>query len=494
MPAYDRLVIDEAHHLEDVAGKHLGLHMKYFTVVHTLTRLFKDSKTGQLPNLRAMLQHSLHEKAGEWIRIIDDIYSSLVDTKESWDKLSELLFTLMPERSDAAPGDPGQFVHRLLPHKKPKNWDELTALENGINITLGDVLRKGERMINEIKDEENDFGAESLLTDISGLFKDLGNERDSLRFFMKLEDEDNVYWLEGNGNYRSKSLQIFAVPIDVSAQLKEYFFDKKKSVVMTSATLSVDKSFQYMIEQLGLSEAAAQDRLMTSMLPSPFNYREQALLVIPRDFPSVKGSVGDDHFVSTLVQSLADTAVATKGRMLVLFTSYRMLRQVYDPLKERLLVEGITVIGQGMDSGSRTKLTRRFQGQNASVLLGTSSFWEGVDIPGEALTSLAIVRLPFQPPNHPLVEAKSERLQKEKKNPFMKLSVPQAVIRFKQGFGRLVRSSQDRGIVVVYDTRILESYYGKYFLYSLPGPKMEHMPLEQMVPRISEWLDTEPSL
>jgi ATP-dependent DNA helicase DinG len=298
-----------------------------------------------------------------------------------------------------------------------------------------------------------------------------------------------VYWLEANGNYRNRSLQIFAVPIDVSAQLKAYFFDKKKSVVMTSATLTVDKSFQYVIDQLGLQEAASADRLMTAMLPSPFNYREQALVLIPRDFPSVKGNVGDEYFVNKLVQSLADTAVATKGRMLVLFTSYRMLRQVYDPLKELLADEGITVIGQGMDSGSRTKLTRRFQGQQASVLLGTSSFWEGVDIPGEALTSLAIVRLPFQPPNHPLVEAKSERLQREKKNPFMKLSVPQAVIRFKQGFGRLVRSSGDRGIVVVYDTRILESYYGKYFLYSLPGPKMEHMTLAQMVPRISEWLN-----
>lgn len=167
---------------------------------------------------------------------------------------------------------------------------------------------------------------------------------------------------------------------------------------MTSATLSVDKSFQYMIEQLGLTEAAGEGRLNTAMLPSPFDYRSQALLVIPRDFPSVKGSVGDDHFVSTLVRSLADTAVATQGRMLVLFTSYRMLRQVYEPLKELLSAQGITVIGQGMDSGSRSKLTRRFQGQAASVLLGTSSFWEGVDIPGEALTSLAIVRLPFQPP------------------------------------------------------------------------------------------------
>ncbi|SME97031.1 ATP-dependent DNA helicase DinG [Paenibacillus barengoltzii] len=491
LPGYERLVIDEAHHLEDVAGKHLGIHMKYFTVVHTLTRLYKDSKTGQLANLRSTLEASAAEKSSDWCSVIDGIFPTLVDVKESWDKLSELLFSLMPDRSDAAPGDPGQFVYRLLPNRKPKDWETLTALENQIYVGLGDVLRKGERLLSEIREEQDDYAAESLITDISGLFKDLAGEREALRFFMKLESEDTVYWMEANGNFRSRSLQMYAVPIDVSAQLKQFFFDRKKSVVMTSATLSVDKSFQYMIEQLGLTEAAEEDRLITAMLPSPFNYRDQALLVIPRDFPSVKGSVGDDHFINTLVQSLADAAVATQGRMLVLFTSYKMLRQVYDPLKGRLAAEGITVIGQGMDSGSRTKLTRRFQGNSASVLLGTSSFWEGVDIPGEALTSLAIVRLPFQPPNHPLVEAKSERLQREKKNPFMKLSVPQAVIRFKQGFGRLVRSSQDRGIVIVYDTRILESYYGKYFLYSLPGPKMEHMPLTQMVPRISEWLNPE---
>ncbi|GIP20065.1 ATP-dependent DNA helicase DinG [Paenibacillus sp. J22TS3] len=490
LPSYERLVIDEAHHLEDVAGKHLGMNMKYFTVLHTLTRLYKDSRTGQLPNLRIQLQSSGSEKALEWVNVIDNLYPELLEIKENWDRLSDQLFSLMPERSDAAPGEPGQFVLRLLPNNKPKNWEELSELENQIYLTMGGVIRKGERMMNELKDDDDSYGSESLLTDISGLFKDLVAERDNIRSFMKLDNEETVYWIEGNGHYRSRSLQIYAVPVEVSQQLKEYFFDKKKSVIMTSATLSVDKSFQYMIEQLGLQEASDQHRLLTSMLPSPFKYREQALLVIPRDFPSVKGSVGDDYFVSTLVSSLADAAVATQGRMLVLFTSYRMLRQVYDPLKEALGAQGITVIGQGVDSGNRTKLTRRFQGQQASVLLGTSSFWEGVDIPGDALTSLAIVRLPFQPPNHPLVEAKSERLQRQKKNPFMKLSVPQAVIRFKQGFGRLVRSSQDRGIVIVYDTRILESYYGKYFLYSLPGPKMEHMPTQQMVSRISEWLGT----
>ncbi|OKP86811.1 ATP-dependent DNA helicase DinG [Paenibacillus helianthi] len=489
LPAYEHLVIDEAHHLEDIAGKHLGMQMKYFTVAHTLTRLYKDSRSGQLPALRQTLQSSGSEQAAEWSGVIDRIYPDLLTVKESWDTLSDKLFALLPERSDAAAGEAGQLVTRLLPGKRPKDWEELTALENTLHLSLSDIIRKGDKMLSEMRESESQSSSDSLVTDIGGLFKDLASIREQVRFFMNLNDENIVYWMEGSGNYRGKSLQLYAVPVDVSAQLKELFFDKKKSIVLTSATLSVDKSFQFMIDNLGLGESAEQGRLMTALLPSPFKYREQALLVIPRDFPSVKGSVGDARFVDKLVHSLAEAAVATRGRMLVLFTSYKMLRQVYDPLKEALVSEDITVLGQGVEGGSRSKLIRRFQDSSASVLLGTSSFWEGVDIPGEALTCLAIVRLPFQPPNHPLAEAKAELLQAQKKNPFMKLSVPQAVIRFKQGFGRLVRTAQDRGIVIVYDTRVIESYYGKYFLYSLPGPKMEHMLTDQMVPRIAEWLE-----
>jgi ATP-dependent DNA helicase DinG len=164
---------------------------------------------------------------------------------------------------------------------------------------------------------------------------------------------------------------------------------------------------------------------------------------------------------------------------------------VYGPLKEKLEPSGIQVLGQGMDGGSRSRLTQQFVKQPASVLLGTSSFWEGIDLPGDALTCLAIVRLPFQPPNHPVAEAKSEKLQAENKNPFMKLSLPQAVIRFKQGFGRLVRTATDKGIVILYDTRVIDTNYGKYFLYSLPGPKMEHLPTAQLASRIRSWMSPE---
>jgi ATP-dependent DNA helicase DinG len=168
-----------------------------------------------------------------------------------------------------------------------------------------------------------------------------------------------------------------------------------------------------------------------------------------------------------------------------------MLKQIHPELKDRLKPHAIQVLGQGVDSGNRSKLIRMFRSQAASVLLGTSSFWEGVDIPGEALTCLAIVRLPFQPPNHPLVEAKSEQVKKNNQNPFTALSVPQAVIRFKQGFGRLVRTAQDRGVVIIYDTRVLETSYGRNFLYSLPGPKIEHMSTQHLVSRISGWMGGE---
>ncbi|MHA0855395.1 ATP-dependent DNA helicase DinG [Paenibacillus sp. CMAA1364] len=489
LPAYEYLVIDEAHHLEEVAGKHLGLHMRYFDVIHTLARLYKDNRNGQFPALRQQLHSSNDEKASDWAVLTDRMSGDLVEVKEHWDRLSEMLFALLPERSDAAPGDTAQFVLRLQPSKQPKEWQVLQEVENQIYVTLGEVIRSSDKMINEIRENLDDTSLESLLTDISGLVKDLATQRENLHFFISLNDPLNVYWMEANGHYRSKSIQMYAVPVDVSKQLQEVFFDQKKSIILTSATLSIDKSFQYMIENLGLQHAADVGNLVTVQLPSPFRYRDQALLIIPRDFPSLKGSVGDSLFVEMLVKSLAETAVITKGRMLVLFTSYRMLRQVYEPLTKALSATDIVVLGQGVDNGSRSKLVRRFQDSSASVLLGTNSFWEGVDIPGEALTCLAIVRLPFQPPNHPMVEAKSELLQQQKKNPFMKLSVPQAVIRFKQGFGRLVRTASDKGIVIVYDTRVIDSYYGKYFLYSLPGPKMEHMPTNQMIPRISEWLE-----
>ncbi|MBC8081053.1 MAG: ATP-dependent DNA helicase DinG [Gorillibacterium sp.] len=494
LPGYKNLVIDEAHNFEEVASKHLGTEVSWYSFTSVLMWLYKDSKLGQLPLLRGRLMHESGvsiDKSTVWCEAIDGLYELFLLIRDRWDELCVKLY----ERLYAASGEftESQYVLRISDDRRPHDWEVLSLIEDELYDQVSTIIKKVDRIILELKDEPELAELQSLATNIGGSIKELARHRDALRFFMKQTDADYVYWMEGTSLHKAKSLQLMAVPIDVSQMLKHHFFDAKDSIVLTSATLSVGKSFDYIIDQLGLNEAAQESKLRTIQLASPFNYRQQALLVIPRDFPGLRSGKGDgeDVFISALVDSLADVARATRGRMLVLFTSYRMLKQVHSALRERLMPSGIQVMGQGIDGGSRSKLIRLFQGNGDSVLLGTSSFWEGVDIPGDALSCLAIVRLPFQPPNHPVVEAKCDRIKRNNQNPFMKLSVPQAVIRFKQGFGRLVRTASDKGIVIVYDTRVIDSYYGKHFLYSLPGPKIEHMNIKQLVPRITEWMEGE---
>ncbi|WP_240413840.1 ATP-dependent DNA helicase DinG [Paenibacillus periandrae] len=488
LPSYKHLVIDEAHHFEEVASKHLGIEVVYGAFVGTLWWLYKDSRNGQLPILSSKLSRADGDKGLAWSQILDAMLPVLLQIKEEWDELTDLLFQLVSTRSDPSQQtEGGQLVYRLKKDDKPPSWDKLLVLEENMYLKLTEILKKLDKVLNEVKEQQEVLDVQGLVTDISGSVKELYRLRDNLHFFMALTDDNYVYWLEA-GTSKSKSIQLISVPVDVSPMLQEHFFEAKDSVIMTSATLSVGKSFDYTCEQLGLNTDEPEAKLKTVQLQSPFNYRQQALVAIPRDFPSIRSNSGDKHFLDNLSQSLAEVALETKGRMLVLFTSNRMLKLTHAALKEKLSPFGIGVLGQGVDSSNRSKLTRLFQNSPSSVLLGTSSFWEGVDIPGDALTCLAIVRLPFQPPNHPLVEAKMENLKKLNLNPFMKLSVPQAVIRFKQGFGRLVRTAQDKGIVIIYDTRVIDSTYGKYFLYSLPGPKIEHMPTNQLVGRIKQWM------
>lgn len=492
LPGYRHLVVDEAHHFEETASKHMGTELHYFSMVHTLTRLYKDNKTGLLPLILLRVQQeggeTSAERAGNWIRTADDVSHQLVDVKEQWDELAALLYDFA---ASGGPAEGGQSVVRIKPEGVPNGWDRLLGIEDNIYTALGDALRKLDKLSSDWKDVQDDLGIQSLVTDLNGAVKDLGRYRDDLHFILRMSKADYVYWVEASPQFKAKSVQLTAVPIDVSGMLQQFFFSAKESIIMTSATLSVDKKFDYACEQLGLKADDASGKLRTVLLPSPFLYRDQALLAVPRDFPNIKGTNGELYFTEKLTQSLQEVALATKGRMLVLFTSYRMLKNVHQPLKERLASSGIHVLGQGIDTGNRSKLTRMFQDSKACVLLGTSSFWEGVDIPGDALSCLAIVRLPFQPPNHPLVEAKCEAVKNNGHNPFIKYSVPQAVIRFKQGFGRLIRTATDKGIVIVYDTRVIDTSYGRHFLYSLPGPKIEHMTTSQLVLRISEWMGGE---
>lgn len=241
-------------------------------------------------------------------------------------------------------------------------------------------------------------------------------------------------------------------------------------------------SFDYIQKRLGL----ITDRLITKKIASPFSYKNQVQLLVPNDFPDIKyGNI--DDFIYATCEAILSLAEITEGRMLVLFTSYDMLKKSYTLLKETIDTGKYVLIGQGITSGSRSRLKKNFQTFDHAILLGTSSFWEGVDIPGDDLSCLVIVRLPFQPPNHPVFEAKSNLLKEAGKNAFMDLSLPNAVIKFKQGFGRLIRSSSDRGIVFICDARIIKTRYGKYFTDSIPDVPISFNSTQELLDKAEEW-------
>lgn len=487
LPTHRTVIIDEAHHLEDVASQHLGVMVTFSQIHQTMNRLYKDGRNGHLAQLIFRLRSMDAADFGASLEKLEENTRLVAPIREEFEQLFSMILRGL-EKAHQGQSETGQMVYRIhLNDHALKQVAPLKEVAGNLHVRLTEWLKSLEREITSIRETDGAEELETLLTDMNGSVKDMFRLRDGLQHFFAWNDENTVYWIEGHQSYGLRSIQLQAVPTDVSQLLYDQFFKTKNSVVLTSATLSVDQSFDYVAAQLGLVPFEKEDRLRSVLVDSPFEYEKQSLLCVPKDFPNIKDT-GEKEFAKQLTRSLREVAMETKGRMLVLFTSYRMLKEVHSQLKGALEPHGIEVIGQGVDGSRRTKLTERFQSHASAVLLGTSSFWEGVDIPGEALSCLAIVRLPFWPPNHPVMEAKSERLKRMRKNPFMDLSVPQAVIRFKQGFGRLIRSKSDHGVVIVYDTRLMDTFYGKKFIESLPGPKLESVKTEQLSERIREWM------
>jgi ATP-dependent DNA helicase DinG len=489
LPAYTHLVIDEAHHLEDEATRHLGEEANYYQLTGALNRLARDAKSGLLVQLqKQILAEGDESPFSPVLASVERMREQLVQVRACADELFRLLHAFVLQHSTTQ--DAGRQVLRLHADLvEREEWEGILSAFSNFQTEVTSLRNAVKKLEEHLEDVPAADWLAGMIADILGQVREVDRQWSTMAKFFKGagEDANAVLWLEAEEKGTRPVVFLYFAPIHVGPLLHEHLYEKKESVVLTSATLTVNQTFRYVTERLGLTISEEEGRLLTLSLESPFDYKKQALLCVPSDVMPVR-DVPEESFVASLSESVTTLARISDGRMLVLFTSHRMLRETYVRVKPKLAEHGIQVLAHGIDSSSRHRLVSEFQRHPRAVLFGANSFWEGVDIPGEDLSCLVIVRLPFWPPNHPVVAARTEALEAAGKNAFMSYSVPQAIVRFKQGFGRLIRSKRDIGAIVVYDRRIIDARYGRHFIRSLPGPWFYHGPEREIWQVIYNWL------
>ncbi|WP_029191066.1 ATP-dependent DNA helicase DinG [Ornithinibacillus scapharcae] len=472
LPSYDKAIIDEAHHLEETASKHYGMKLDYVNMQHVFNQIGNFGEGKWIDKLQLDPSMSDNISKERW----NDLLSL---TKYELDDLFRTIFQYVLDRegTNKVLSDIGRIQYRFENNKEiEKSWNVVKEMATRLIFYVRDLihlLTMLDQMVTD-KDTKDEVlhRIELLQSFIDGIEQ----------LFLLENDHIDVKWIEIEAYGAKNAVYLYSEPVNVSDILQDKFFNVKDSIILTSATLTMKNSFSFIQKRLGLPK----ERVYTQKIPSPFSYQEQVRVMVPSDFPEVTYGNTDD-FIAATCESILSLAEITNGRMLVLFTSYDMLRKSYYLLKEIMENDKFILIAQGISSGSRERLKKNFQTFDQSILLGTSSFWEGVDIPGDDLSCLMIVRLPFQPPNHPVYEAKAIDMKQNGGNPFYDLALPNAVIRFKQGFGRLIRSTNDRGIVFVCDARIIKSSYGKYFTESIPKVPIAFDSTSELMEKAKEW-------
>lgn len=496
LPRYRHLILDEAHHLEAVATEHLGTEVAQRELLGTLLGLFRgfraEAGPGLLPQLKKRLGRPLPARppAGQPHEdLVDKLIDLVLQAREQGDRLFAAVAAVV-EGLGGSEAESGRTL-RLTPAVRAGGlWEEVERRR----CQAGAALRRLAEGLAHLAEALEDLPGPGV-KDREGTVAELAKQAGALHqaaadldAILGGDEAGMVYWAEvaGGAAGREPRVRLRAAPIHVGGLLREQLFDKLRAVVMTSATLAVQGSFDHFRQRLGLADLGPE-RLRSGAVPSPFRYQEQALVLIPADAPNPKQSERD--YTRAVQEFLAEFLVAVGGRTLVLFTSHRQLRQVHQELKPDLENQGLLLLAQGVD-GSRGRLVEEFKTGERAVLFGSNSFWEGVDIPGAVLSCVVMVRLPFTPPGDPVQEARLEDLERRGLSPFFHLSLPQAVIRFKQGFGRLIRTGTDRGVVVIFDNRVdpSQTRYGQRFLQSLPRPRVVAAPRAQVVRLASEFL------
>jgi ATP-dependent DNA helicase DinG len=465
LPPFNRLVIDEAHTIENAATSFFSGEFTRTGIFRQLGRLYHKRRAnirGLLVRLCAILPANMD--------IIDTLASAIKKIRTSVEELDECALQLCGTEGifRLSPSVDESFLKKsLFPHFK----DLRKCL-----LALTGMIRD----VTENLDEK--FSNDPVVWEIKTIIKRLEGTAEICDVFCKYKKHENeVLWIERRSMAEAKWAAFIKTPLDLAPKLKESVFSPNKTVVCVSATLAINDDFSWWASRCGMGEMKNRIQL-SGCFPSPFPYSNAVLLASPTDAP-LPDEDGYQEFVNKAAGLLTSIS---GGSALVLFTSYQSLTSAHNAAKQELSSLGIRCLKQGDDD--RSRLLQDFVSDTQSCLFATDSFWEGVDAPGDTLRLVIICRLPFRTPGDPVFEARREAIEKRKGNPFMELSLPQAVMKFKQGFGRLMRNSADHGVVVVLDSRLLKKKYGQLFLQSLPETKTSFGNIDNILKDIENFL------
>ena len=475
LPEYNYLIVDEGHHIEDATTGALSYRVTQADMERLLRELGGSSSgiLGRiLTQLKAVLRPSDFAGVHQTIdRLTDMGFRAEYDFKQFFQAVFDFLEAM---REGQPMGTYSQQVRIIPATRNQPAWMDVEVAWDSTRETLNlllnlagqfhkDISGLGEMMPEELEDALGSLATvHHRLTEADTYLSSLASD----------PDERFIYWAELQPNGGRMALQI--APLHIGPLMEQYLWHEKASVILTSATLTTNGEFDYMRSRLNADEA---DELVVG---SPFDYESAALLYLANDIPEPS----DPSYQRAVEQAILNLAKATGGRMLALFTSYAQLKRTSQAIAPALAEQNIEVYEQGEGASANT-LLETFRLSERAVLLGTRAFWEGVDIPGEALSVLVIVKLPFDVPSDPIVAARSETFE----DPFSEYSIPEAILRFRQGFGRLIRTQSDRGVVAVLDRRLLTKRYGKMFIESLPECAKKVASVRDLPATAARWLN-----
>jgi ATP-dependent DNA helicase DinG len=476
LPDYAYLIVDEGHHLESATTNALSFRLTQFEV----DRLLKEiggSRAGLLGNILGEA-HSVLRPSD--LGLLQQKVSRATDLAFRAEQLAHDLFENLGSFSaslrEGEQASNYAWQGRIVPATRTlPGWDQIEICWDSVSSSLNLLLS----IMGEIHEglatlvAEGHDNLEDTLADLSNLHRRLSEVEANLSGLIGKPSAEQVYWIEVRPGGNQLSLN--SAPLRVGPLIEKVLWHEKSAIILTSATLTAHGEFQYLRNTLGADEA---DELQ---LGSPFDFESSALLYVANDMPEPNTA----EYQQALNRTVIATAKASGGRMLVLFTSYAALKKTAQAVGGALAREDIAVYEQG-DGASPNALLESFKSTERAVLLGTRAFWEGVDIPGAALSVVLIAKLPFDVPNDPLIAARSELYE----DPFQEYFLPEAILKFRQGFGRLIRTAADRGVVAILDRRVLSKQYGRLFLESLPPCTARQGPMGNLAREVSRWLAT----